>query len=545
MIGFYDGQNYFQYNSIDEFFKKVLSRRYRGFKIFGHYAGKYDDLFLLDHAGKLGDKFNYSTICQGSKILSLKFKRGKNSWSFVDSSGLFPNMSLDKLTKSFDVKNKKMTGTIDFKTERVDKNNSLHQEYLKNDVMGLYQVIQKFLENEKIAEEGFNLTIASQAMGMWRRTLKKSIKVTPQGIQDFIRGSYFGGRTEIYKMRGAKLNYYDVNSLYPFVMRTMRLPLQHECYTRELTDALSFLDVDVKVPDTYIPILPVKSDGKLIFPSGTFRGVFYSEELKLALSQGAKILKVYRGEQFTDAHDLFSEYIDYFYAQKENAEKGSARELIAKLLLNSLYGKYGQREEREILKQHESETDFTPFHSHEVFDITRLIQVTKYIRAPSMLVHIAAAITAGARITMANKAFIKFPEHCFYTDTDSIFTTKELETGTKMGEFKLEHSKLNGIFKQPKAYYLENSSGFKEIKIKGFSKDFTKNISKKDFNAGNFNETKIIPCTLKTSLIRNKCYLSKVEVTKEMRSEYTKRRILKNHDTEAWVIKNGVILNSR
>ena len=42
---------------------------------------------------------------------------------------------------------------------------------------------------------------------------------------------------------------------------------------------------------------------------------------------------------------LFKDYIEYFYELKENAAKNgdAAQKVIAKLFLNSLYGKFGTK----------------------------------------------------------------------------------------------------------------------------------------------------------------------------------------------------------
>lgn len=69
-----------------------------------------------------------------------------------------------------------------------------------------------------------------------------------------------------------------------------------------------FHDVTVEVPDCYMPILWKKTP-KLIFPTGIFRGVYFSEEIKLAVSQGARVLKHHRGEMFDSRTDFFEEYI--------------------------------------------------------------------------------------------------------------------------------------------------------------------------------------------------------------------------------------------
>lgn len=543
MMGYYDGKEYTQFDSIENFTQHVLRHRYRSFYIFGHYAGKYDSLFILNHFFTKKSAIDFTTITQGSKVISLKIKKNKNTWVFADSSAIFPNLSLEKLTKNFNVEHKKITGVIDFNTEKISKTNKNHQEYLKNDCIGLYEVLKSYLSNEAVKEEGFNLTAASQAMSMWRRTLNKSVKVSPQKVQNFCRQGYVGGRTEIFKMKGDALNYYDVNSLYPYILRNNRFPTEFKKQTRDITSSLGFYDVSLCVPDMYIPILPVKHNKKLVFPTGSIRGVFYSEELKLALEHGYQIDQIHDGYEFYESEGLFNEYIDYWFEQKRVSEKGSSQELISKLFLNSLYGKFGQKEERLTLKTDEGEINSFPFHSHEVYKLTGLIEVPKFHRSPHMLVHIAAAVTSYARMHMFKISYSKFPKSCYYTDTDSIFTDQTLETSDKLGDLKLVDSSINGQFKLPKAYYLEKNGQFLEAKIKGFSSSFVKKISKEAFIKSDFVEQKEVPCTLKTSIIRNKCYLSKIGITKQLRSFYDKRRVLKNGDTEPWVFKNGNIIN--
>lgn len=544
MMGFYDGTNYWQFNTIADFIDHVISHKYRAFHIFAHFGGKYDAMFILDHLHRSCKEMAFSTITQGSKILSLKFSKGKNTWTLADSSGLFPNLSLQKLTKSFDVKHKKLSGSIDFKKgERVDKNNPEHQKYLEHDCKGLYEVIEKYLMNPKIKEEGFNLTAASQAMNMWRRTIKTDIRVTPQEIQDFCRQGYYGGRTEIFKMKGQDLKYYDVTSLYPFVMRSNRFPTEMRGESTQLSDRLGFFDCDITAPDNYIPILPTRHDRKLIFANGTFRGVFYSEELKLALEHGYQINKIHRGIEFFESRDLFSEYIDYWFEQKNNALKGSALELIAKLFLNGLYGKFGQKEERLTLKTWEGERNYIPFHSHDVFERTGLIEVAKWHRAPYMLSHIAAAVTSYGRMHMARLCYLDFPSECFYTDTDSILTRREMAVGPRIGDLKEVDKGLDGIFKRPKAYFLEKDGIKVDSKIKGFSKDFVETLTREDFERFKPVENLIKPCTVKTSIVRNGSYLSKLGFTKSIQSEYSKRRILRDGETEPWILRNGIIIN--
>ena len=64
--------------------------------------------------------------------------------------------------------------------------------------------------------------------------------------------------------------------------------------------------------------------------------------MKAVLPLGYKILKIHTGIEFSKA-DIFSNYVKELYSVKMIA-KGSER-WIAKLLLNSLYGIFGRRQE--------------------------------------------------------------------------------------------------------------------------------------------------------------------------------------------------------
>lgn len=84
--------------------------------------------------------------------------------------------------------------------------------------------------------------------------------------------------------------HYDVNSLYPHVMKTCKYPTKYFAhfhgditkmneYVKLFNDFVSFLRVRVKAPSITHPLLPFKLNNTTIYAEGTWEGWYYSEEL--------------------------------------------------------------------------------------------------------------------------------------------------------------------------------------------------------------------------------------------------------------------------
>jgi hypothetical protein len=88
-----------------------------------------------------------------------------------------------------------------------------------------------------------------------------------------IRKAYYGGRTEVFKPNGINLNYYDVNSLYPFVAKQV-MPGVKCSYIIDndidLDKVFGYLYCDITAPSNiYLGLLPMIHKKGLIFPTGT------------------------------------------------------------------------------------------------------------------------------------------------------------------------------------------------------------------------------------------------------------------------------------
>lgn len=537
-IGFYDGKNCYYFKEVKDFLAFVINKQYRSYKIYAHNGGKFDFLPLIEELSKQKIAYNITQIAGRCAQVKVYFEN--STITFRDSICILP-ASLKKLSDAFNPIHKKLS--FDFNAEIFDINNEKHKEYLKNDLLCTFEVLEKFFSSEKVRDVIPKLTIASTALAVHRTTLKRSVTRSPQEIQNFVRSGYFGGRVEIFKHEGFKLNYYDFNSIYPYIMKTCPIPVEYMGEAKDISD-YGFHKITIKVPDFLnIPPLPVKFNNKLIFPTGEITGIFYSEEINLAISMGCKLIKYHYGEKFSKEFDFFREYIDFFYDLRQK-NKGNAIDFISKLFLNSLYGKYGQKEEFTTLKTLKlgEKIKGQIFGNEEIFNKFGLVIETIRKRSPSMLVHIASAITSGARIHLYRCGISPFMDSIRYCDTDSLFIPEITKTSNELGSLKLEDSFDYAFFRLPKTYATLKKDDLK-FKCKGFPEDFLKGISLDEFKSSNLNTSKLKVLGLRSALKRFNSSFVACELKKSIVSSYNKRKTLSDGiNTRAWhLTKEGKI----
>lgn len=220
--------------------------------------------------------------------------------------------------------------------------------YLKTDCISLFDLVGKF-----ISRFGVKLTIGGTAINLLKE--KHDFKHTTESHDEKFRPFYFGGRVEAIKsgIINGKWHVYDVNSMYPHVMRNCRHPTGSKYitgYGRNIDkhgDIAGFTrgcfyfahircDQDGAFPTRQVDA-PLSFDVK----SGEF--FVTSHELRAAIETGRarniKIIKCYVPEETIS----FGDYVDQYMAEKIDAKQrgDKAGEIFAKLLLNSAYGKFG------------------------------------------------------------------------------------------------------------------------------------------------------------------------------------------------------------
>ena len=122
------------------------------------------------------------------------------------------------------------------------------------------------------------------------------------------------------------------------------MPVGSPIYSTEkdLSKIFGFSYAYIEAPkDLKFPILPYKNKDEInINPVGNWYGMYFSELLKEAQKHGYKVTVIY--SYIFEKANLFEDYVNHLYEKKSNSA-GTERQ-IAKLLLVSLYGRFGLKE---------------------------------------------------------------------------------------------------------------------------------------------------------------------------------------------------------
>jgi len=382
------------------------------------------------------------------------------------------------------------------------------------------------------------ITLASTSMDLWRRKyqsnviVKEDFIIKDKDIKNKIFNAYYGGRTECLK-RGyfEDLYYYDFNSLYPSVMIN-KLPLPNsvtyhkkgsisDIYSKE---GVSFVSIEHLTDE--LPLLPYRHDGKLTFPTGKLKGWWTHLEIRKAIENGYLLHDVYETISYSISFFPFRSYIENLYSLRLKAkEEKSSTQLIYKLLMNSLYGKFGERKHNvidhfDLSMMSQKEKD--QLNSNHIKSVSFNEDGKGYAtweeecNSAHVFPILPVYITAMGRIKLWEKARTLDP---IYMDTDSIVTKEKLAYSNKLGDIDMEHYIDKAIFIKPKMYYFID--GDKEvIRLKGVP-----HVTKKQFlevlEGSKISYNKFVK--LKEGIRRNLKVNSIIGIDKDISLEDTKR----------------------
>lgn len=435
--------------------------------------------------------------------------------------------------------------------------------------------------------------------------------------------------TKLYhKVSGTdKIRYIDVCSLYPWVNKYGKYPIGHPKIIQEDLNVDKLQDYEGLIKCTVLPpfgllhpVLPYRVKGKLLFPlcrtcaeegakkcihnqkERQLRGTWVTDEVKKAVEMGYQITEIrevwHFEETSKDTGSLFSGYVNRFLKVKQESEgwppecnkeeerrryideykvregielnyhdiqKNPGKRMLAKLMLNSLWGKFGQRNNptqtkfvkdiEELYKMFREKRTLIENIRYINDDQTAEVQwrvADEYVQpAPNTNIFIAAYTTAQARLKLYSY-LEELDDRVLYFDTDSIiYISKDGEynppTGSYLGDMTDELEKDYGknsyidefVSAGPKNYAYKvisptSSAPIYVCKVKGFS------LNHSTSKVINFQKIKdiVLDCNVSTSvrvpqstIQRKRGNIVTQEGTKMYRLVYEKRVLLDDLST--------------
>lgn len=444
------------------------------------------DMVIVDGFKTLVNKgYELQSFYSKGGVSVFRYKNENGSLTLLDNLNLFPGklakygekFNLPKLSINFD--STSLEALIIYCERDIDI------------MIRLWRNWCGFLDKHNLGS--FKCTLAATSFNAYRtKYLNHKIYIhnDEQALKQE-RLSYKGGRVEAFyqgNLNSQEYFYLDINSMYPYVM------LKHQ-YPRSLAGGLKnpsifYLENRLKFYSVIIDVTlntktnpyPFKVNKFTAYPVGSFRTTLSTPEIIYALTNDYidKIHYIY----WYKRAPLFNQYVKDFYQLKLDYHKEGNTEFrtIAKLLLNTLYGKWGQMGfEQNYMGENKNE-DISVEYGYDMIRKERFIintingkQFITYKTGESRYSFpaIASHVTAYGRIMLFELITLAGPHNCYYCDTDSLIVNeigyKNLEhlvNDNEIGKLALEGRSGEVRINAPKDYVF---GGF--VKRKGVKKD--------------------------------------------------------------------------
>ncbi len=407
---------------------------------FAQYDWRYLTPWLLDHhyAIDLGMRTD-------NDVYEIRITNQDGDTVILRDSFALWNSKLENLAETFCPEIPKLKIDI----EQFDPQNPEHIAYARRDVQILMVGLPRLFD---MIEEHFNVqagaTTAGTALKAWQRSLKKEeiYNCSDWGPQEaFIRQAYYGGIVFLTNnVQQTDCITCDINSSYPSVMDDLGVPDGRVSITSDWQSGMpGIFRCRVKAPDNLIvPILPARNErGNMRWYRGEFDTCVTNKELIFAVKHGYEVLEVYEGICFEDWVYPFSDLISHCKLLR-NVYKDMPVEVLAKLIQNALYGKFGTRRDR-VRVMHIGMMEEDDYIQAEVMDEEGEWYVRKeFDETMRCLPQWSVFITAHARLKLLSAVYAVGPQNVIYGDTDSITLKKGYEhlidIGSAYGQFKIE-----------------------------------------------------------------------------------------------------------
>ena len=450
-------------NNIDDFMK--WCEEHHGSVIYFHNL-KFDGTFILhwlmsnnfQYKEKLAshDKKGYTTLIGDlGEFYQLKVNFGCNSQvTFYDSLKLIP-LTVKSIAKAFNLPIQKEI--IDYSDYTITPEKL---SYVHNDVRIVAMALKYFRD-----QGHYRMTIGSNSYHSFMDTYGNPAlfpRLSIEWIEEW-RSAYRGGRSQVNPLHAGKVlhnvNRYDINSMYPSIMAYLPLPYGQPIekdkpsgFRFELYEVL----IHFKLKKGHLPTL-LKS-GTIYSKAGDTYYIETPSPITIKISNidldimkkhyDIYLLRYIKVQCFKTYRFYFRKWVEEHYALKQSSTGGLR--LVYKLILNSLYGKFGSKPKgrnKIPCLQEDGSLGFTLSEEHEM---------GRYY------LPVAIAIVSWAHKLIDDAICTTGIENFVYCDTDSVHTLGTLPhtmvDNQELGKFKLEGTEETAKYIRQKTYiYRQNN----------------------------------------------------------------------------------------
>lgn len=494
--------------SIDDFWTLVRGKLQSSKPLYLFCHNSTYDLTMVDFWNRHereGFKTTYAVLENPPMMLSLQHEKGK--LVIIDTFN-FWKQSVSDMGAA--LKMEKLQMPKETTLSKAWKDYCLRDvEILVNQVINLFD----FLVDNDLGS--FRISAPGLAFGTFRRRfMTHEIYIHDRTkVLELERACYYGGLVQNFYLghtHNQTIYKYDVNSLYPAMMLkdypTKLLEDMENAHPNELRNKVRGKGACawVAIKD-YNRTYPKRHNNRLCDVSGTYSTYLCGEELMQAIQTNV-ITKV-RYAAIYDVAPIFREYVNYFWTlrRRYQSENNKVGEQFVKLLMNSLYGRFGMKGHKWVEVNDTNLSDYYTYFGKvcperylkgkfaPMVDAFRHRYDAEGLDEPIILRYfsgrlemqfptgehresfcgISAFVTSYAREHLRRLIRIAGNDNVFYCDTDSLFTT---EAGSKrlveagevdakaLGKLKLEGTAKRCSFYGPKDYIFDETTVRKGIR---------------------------------------------------------------------------------
>lgn len=495
-----DFKKYLDTLKIEVDISKTRSKKsVKQYLIYGFNNSRFDNIFIFNELRK--DNKNIKYLIDNNSIKYIKY----HNIRFYDVNQFYLG-SLESVSESFNLTLKKSIFPYKFVNsdnleyvgqipdiEYWNKESDMEQYINENgnmfnmkeytlkycfiDCKITYELANIHIKNStgNIGDRSYDLRTAISSSSLSTRFYSQAFQSSshyssPNNIQVKERSSYHGGKVDVFKKvyekidNGKKLSYIDINSSYPYSMtsempdkyiKTIKLGKEKQIYIENLLNCNLYHARSVYKGSckSFIPNLLVLNNKKcIISPKSAPYSYFWGIELAEAILNGCEIF-IDEINEYTTSKP-FEEFVTYLYNERLKSKKSNpALAAFYKMIMNSFYGKLGQKERLnnkicsdssdifDIMSNKDNTID-----SYNLLDDDSLIIKYRNINDSSSntgnLVRFASYISAASRTNLSKMMRILGHDSIYYCDTDSIFTDAEIPlellSNDELGKWKIE-----------------------------------------------------------------------------------------------------------